>query len=964
MTTPDHRADPARPDDDLEPFSLLGPQERALLAADVVDAYPLGEAQAALAGDPAVLATVDVEGVRVSESFSAGRLAAAARSLLDRYPILRTSIGASGHAEPVQRVHATVEPPVREHDHRDAGADERPALLRTVVDGERARPFKPADPPLVRLTVVRETERAWVLLVALPRVLSAVVSLAAVLEELVRAYRCTTATASAPAPAPELRHACCVAAELDGLLDVEGEEFWTELVGGRTPLTLPGAWRGGPESGTVTVDVPELADGLAALAADAGQPVSTVLLAAHLKVLSMLTNEPATYAEAVCRPEPPESACDAALHRVRLPVPVGGAPTWRELVARAGRDVRAAWAHRHAYRPQEPATGDAERYLHTLFEVRDPQLEWAEDLPAQGAREHGLRVVACGTRLWLHVAGGAVAAARAERLAAMYRMVLAAMAADPAGDALAAYLPAEEREKVLRRWSAGATVDRGTDSVVDLIRARCTATPHAVAVRVGETRLTFAELEARSNRLAHHLRELGTEPDTLVGVCLGRTLDLVPALLAVWKAGAGYLPLDPALPAGRLRHMIEATGCPLVVTTAERSTALGELPPGVPVLLDTDRAAIAARPATPPEGTIHPEHLAYVIYTSGSTGVPKGVMVPHAGLVNYLLWTVDAYAAHRPGGAPVFSSISFDLGIPNIFTPLITGEPVHLLPEPLDTAELGAHLAAGAPYSFIKMTPGHLDLLTYQLTAEQAHDLAGIVIAAGDSFPTALAARWQELAGPGGTQVGTEYGPTEITIGNSGQPVGDLPATELLPLGRPIPNTTMYVLTERLEPVPVGVAGEIWIGGLGVTRGYLGRPDLTDDRFVPDPYGPPGSRLYRSGDLARWLPDGTLEFLGRLDDQVKIRGYRVELGEIQARLTAHPHVRDAVVVPRESGSGDKRLVGYVVLTAGGSLDSGALRAHLAEALPDYMVPAAFVAIERIPLTTNGKVDRRALPAVL
>ncbi|MBQ1070856.1 AMP-binding protein, partial [Micromonospora sp. D75] len=209
----------------------------------------------------------------------------------------------------------------------------------------------------------------------------------------------------------------------------------------------------------------------------------------------------------------------------------------------------------------------------------------------------------------------------------------------------------------------------------------------------------------------------------------------------------------------------------------------------------------------------------------------------------------------------------------------------------------------------------------------------------------------------------TEYGPTEITIGNSGQPISEPPATELVPLGVPIVNTTMYVLTERLDPVPVGVPGEVWIGGVGVARGYLGRPDLTADRFRPDPYGPPGSRLYRSGDLARWLPDGTLEFLGRIDNQVKIRGYRVELGEIQARLAAHPGVRDAVVLAREPSPGEKRLAAYVVLTAGAAVDAAALRAHLAVDLPDYMIPADVVAIDHIPLTTNGKVDSRALPAL-
>jgi amino acid adenylation domain-containing protein len=339
-------------------------------------------------------------------------------------------------------------------------------------------------------------------------------------------------------------------------------------------------------------------------------------------------------------------------------------------------------------------------------------------------------------------------------------------------------------------------------------------------------------------------------------------------------------------------------------------------------------------------------------------------MVQHRGLLNYLRWTARTYAAHRPGGAPVFSSIGFDLGIPDLFTPLLVGQAVHLLPDPLPVADLGPLLAAGGPYSFVKLTPGHLDLLTHQLTAAQARDLAGLVIAAGDDFPRSLAQRWYALAGPHGTGLATEYGPTEITVGNSGQPVGPDPSTPLVPLGAPIPNTTMYVLTERLQPVPVGVPGEVYIGGVGVARGYLGRPDLTADRFLPDPYGPPGARLYRSGDLARWRPGGELEFLGRDDHQVKIRGYRIELGEVRAALCRQPQVQDAVVLAHRDPGGATRLVAFVVAVPGRSASPARLRAQLARVLPDYMVPAAVLHVPGIPLTGNGKVDAGRLREAL
>ncbi|MFJ2575207.1 amino acid adenylation domain-containing protein, partial [Streptomyces halstedii] len=419
------------------------------------------------------------------------------------------------------------------------------------------------------------------------------------------------------------------------------------------------------------------------------------------------------------------------------------------------------------------------------------------------------------------------------------------------------------------------------------------------------------------------------------------------------------------LPADRLGFILADTGAKLLITQGSLMATVAPLHEGTLIVVDADHRRIARHPATTPHrDDTDTRALAYVIYTSGSTGRPKGVMVEHAGLINYLRWTVDTYASQGEGGAPLFSSISFDLGIPDLFTPLLCGRPVTLLPDGMETAELGALLAAAGPFGFVKLTPGHLDLLTHQLSAEQAHALAGVVIAAGDNFPVSLAERWQKLAGEGGTKVATEYGPTEVTIGNSGLIINPdhMPVTEAVPLGAPIPNTAMYVLTEDLQPTPIGVAGEVYISGQGLARGYLGRPDLTAEKFLPNPFGPAGSRLYRTGDLARFLPDGTLETLGRIDNQVKIRGYRIELGEIEARLREHPHVLDAVVTVREPQPGHKRLTAHLVPRENETLDTTALRTYLTTTLPDYMLPAAFVVIDSIPLTTNGKINHRALPA--
>ncbi|MFJ6215511.1 amino acid adenylation domain-containing protein [Streptomyces sp. NPDC092296] len=713
---------------------------------------------------------------------------------------------------------------------------------------------------------------------------------------------------------------------------------------------LPSAWRCPDRDATTghraEVRYADLAAALDALAAAAGADPGAVLLAAHVRVLATLVEEPAFSTDV-------RAAADDRDVRTLMVAP-GAARTWRELVAQVAAAPRA----RQPQAP-DPDSGSTSWPDRVLFDTAAPG---EPEEPDEPPHRYGLRVSADGSTLLLR-ADGFLDATGLDRLAAMYRRVLEAMAQAPEGDAAPAVLPDDERHAVLRRWAVGPSAPRDATGVLDLFRRQAARTPDAPAVRADGRTLSYRELDHRSTRLAHHLLAHGARPELPVGVCLRRGPDLLPTLLGVWKCGAPYLPLDADLPAPRLRHMVAAAGCTLLVTHAEHLPLLGTPDKAEFILLDRERAAIDALPQLPVDVPVGPTHLAYVIYTSGSTGAPKGVMVHHEGLANYVLWTAEEYAARGTGGSPHFSSIGFDLGVPSLYTPLVVGQPVDLLPDPLDPADLGALLADGAPYSFIKMTPGHLNLLSTDLEPEEARDLAGLVIAAGDAFPTELARRWSDLAGPGGTQVATEYGPTEITVGNSGQLVDQLPSDGLVPLGRPIPNTTMYVLDDRLEPVPEGVPGEVYVGGAGVARGYLGAPALTAERFLPDPYGPPGARLYRTGDRGRWR-HGELETLGRTDHQVKIRGYRVEPGEVRAVLERRPEVGEAVVIAYPAPSGAQRLAAFVVPAPGGDLDTARLRAELAAELPDYLVPAEILGVPEIPLTANGKVDTHGLRARL
>ncbi len=489
------------------------------------------------------------------------------------------------------------------------------------------------------------------------------------------------------------------------------------------------------------------------------------------------------------------------------------------------------------------------------------------------------------------------------------------------------------------------------------MRARqAAATPDADAVLHAGQRLSYRELETRANRLARHLRARGISAGSLVGVALPRTPALIISLLAVWKAGAAYVPLDPEYPAERLSFMINDASLPLILVDASTQALVDA--PGKVLDLDAEAATIDADSGDAVESGTTPADLAYVMYTSGSTGQPKGALITQRGLVNYLWWAIGVYQPARGGPVPVHSSISFDLTVTSLFPALLCGGVIELLPHGVGAQPLVAGLRHGPPRALVKITPAHLELLTRQLTPSEAVEAARVFVIGGENLTAEMLQFWRDVAPA--TRLINEYGPTETVVGCCVHEVGvGEPVTGSVPIGRPIANTTLYVLDAALQAVPVGATGELYIGGVGVARGYLNRPDLSAERFLADPFiGQASARMYKTGDLARWRPDGILEYLGRVDHQVKINGYRIELGEVEASIAAHPSVRAAVVVARELEPGNRQLVAYVVTRDGGA---EGLRAALQERLPGYMVPALIMELDALPLTRNGKVDRDALP---
>lgn len=516
------------------------------------------------------------------------------------------------------------------------------------------------------------------------------------------------------------------------------------------------------------------------------------------------------------------------------------------------------------------------------------------------------------------------------------------------------------REALLIEWNRTHVPVTAGYSVVDAFGRTAAAMRSAVAVTDGRRTLTYADLDAQSNRLASYLRLRGVDRELTVALLLHRSVDAVVAVLAVLKAGGAYVPLDPGHPAERQRYMIDSVRAAWVVTTRNLSAGLPQTSAKI-IELDACREEVALQTDESPRVSILPGNLAYVIYTSGSTGRPKGAMISHAALMNYLSFAAATYDVGGGAGAPVTTSLCFDATITSLLTPLIAGTAVHVAGEEDDISALRALLNVSRPYSLLKVTPAHLELMREMYAAHELATQARVVVIGGEALKASTIAHWREHAPK--VRLINEYGPTETVVGCSIHEVTPRSAhSGAIPIGRPIWNTQLYVLDPYLEPVPIGVAGELYIAGAGVARGYVQQPGLTAERFLPDPFGPPGARMYRTGDRVRHLATGELDFLGRTDHQVKLRGYRIETGEIEAQLSSHEDVTQAFVLVREDSQGDKRLVAYLVARESRLINIESVRTHVGKRLPDYMLPSTFVVLASLPLTTNGKVNRKALQA--
>jgi amino acid adenylation domain-containing protein len=559
-----------------------------------------------------------------------------------------------------------------------------------------------------------------------------------------------------------------------------------------------------------------------------------------------------------------------------------------------------------------------------------------------------------------------------ERLVRHWEVLLQAMADDTSRPVTRLpLLTWPERNQILRDFNLARVPFPPGNLLHRVFEEQVRWCPDALAVSFRKETLTYSELNGRANQLAEYLRERGVGPDKPVAICVEHSLEMIVGLLAILKAGGAYVPLDPSYPVERLKYILKDCKPAVLLTRGELQRTLS--PRAVPVVaFDADWSEISRRPAdtnptVEPFG-LTPESLAYVIYTSGSTGTPKGVMVEHRSVTRFLA-AVDNWYHFKPGqGWSLFHSFAFDFSVLEIWGALLSGGRLVIVPYattrfPSDFCAL----LASERVAVLSQTPSAFrQLITAQARRSIPLSLQTIILG-GEALQVRALKSWYEREENRASQITNMYGPTETTVFVTYRPVqrSDTDPHGGSLIGTPVPHSLIYILDENREPVPVGIVGEIYIAGTGVARGYLSRPDLTAERFIADPFcDSPGTRMYRSGDLGLWHPDGTIEYLGRNDSQVKVRGFRVELGDIEAHLAACPGVREAVVVVRKDSPEDARLVAYLTAEEGVQLSAPKVRALLAQRLPIYMVPNEYVILSHLPLSANGKIDRKALPAPL
>jgi amino acid adenylation domain-containing protein len=972
------------PETRREPMAMLQDEDRRRLPSGLEDAYPMSILQQGLffhnefGADYEIYVTT----VLVRSRFSETLMDEAFRRVVQRHPMLRTSFDVTCYSEPLQLVHQSVRTSVDIRDLRSFPPETQHQQFERWLETEKQNKFDWKKPSLARLTIhLRSQERFHI---TLSEPFFDGWSAASCLSEVLRTYGALLENPETPPNAPlACSFADFVALEREALHSPECQKFWEDTLRDCTFQRLPALEAedsgSAPIIGRTQINISgEKAAQLRHLSRTLSVPLKSVMLAAHVKVMSLFSGiDVLTGILANGRPESEDGDKVLGVHLSALPFRASlCGRSWRDLIQHVLEVEREMLPHRRypiaelqRQRSRQPLFEAVFNFTHFRAYSHVRESSGIEILDGYASEQTYFPLtVHCNIdhatadiRFALDYNSRRFSKAQAQIYAEYHARVLDAMVAEPSADC-ERYLPLLPSERAqIDGWNATESEYNREQLIHELFELQVARSPLSAAVQDAAKSFSYQELDARANQLAGYLRRLGAGPDVIIGVCLERSVEIAVAFLAVLKAGGACLPIDPAVPESRIRFMLEDTGAPILLTQ-HQLRPLFTAYSGHVLLLDSDWEEIAKESAAKPACRCDSENLAYVLYTSGSTGIPKGVQVCHKSVVNILI-----FMKNRPGLGPndtvlSVTSVSFDMFVADIYLPLIVG--AKLVFETREVAKDGYALRKALKESgatLLQGTPATWQLLMTSGTGE----LGAIkLLSAGDVLTCEVTSELMAR----GCSVWNLYGTTETAVyscsykATAASVHSDSIRRGWVGTGRPVANTQMHIMNSDFELVPAGVPGEMFIGGDGLARGYLNRPEMTAEKFVPDPLSSqPGARLYRTGDQGSWLLTGELDFIGRLDHQVKIRGFRVEPGETEAILNEHPGVHQAAVIARKGGPDDgMMLVAYVVTSLHCTVAD--LRKYLAVRVPGQQIPSAFVFMDALPLTSSGKIDRRALPA--
>lgn len=981
----------------VQPFSLLSNEDRLRLPDGLEDAYPLTMLQAGMlfhseySSGTAIYHNINSFHLRLI--LDPEKLQISLQQLATRHPVLRTSFNLSDFSNPMQLVYKGVDIPLHMEDLRHLSVAEQEEVIAACIKAEKICKFDWTKAPLLRFQIHRRSEQTFQFTLTEHHAILDGWSVASMLTELFEQYFYLIDGRTNLIKQLKSTFRNFVALEQQALNSQECRDFWLEKLKDSTITKFP-RWPSPylePNNNQIHIQKvplpPELSADLRQLAHSAGVPLKSVLLAAHLRVLSLLSGQSDVITGLVSNGRLEETDGERVLGLFlntlpfRLKLTTG---TWIGLVQetfKAEQELLAFRRYPMAQIQQEAGgqslfeTGFNFTHFHvfqSLQEVSDLEvLEidshtdadltfWANfDVDLSSSSQVNLTLEGQKSELCTE---------QMKAISGYYAKTLIAMGREPFGRYESQRLLSEhEWQQLLEEWNANNKVNCPQPiNLHQMFEAQVVQTPEAIAVVFEDQQLTYQELNARANQLAHYLQTLGVGCEVLVGLCVERSLEMIIGLLGILKAGGAYLPLDPTYPQERLAFMLSDSQVSVLLTQDKLIVKLPEYKVYT-VCLDTIWGSISLESQENPISDVQPENLLCVIYTSGSTGKPKGVMIQHQSLVSYIKTAIVEYGFIKSDRVLQFASISFDAAAEEIYTCLCSGGTLVLRNEQMLSSSglMFWDKCRELQLTILDLPTAYWHQLIFEFKTANLSlpDALRLIIIGGERVLPEQVRLWQKCA-TDRPQLINVYGPTEATLVATTcellESVLIDPGLSGVPIGRPISNIQVYILNQFLEPVPICVPGELYIGGAGLVRGYLNRPDITAERFIPNPFSKDlGACLYKTGDLARYRPDGNIEYLGRLDHQVKIRGFRVEMAEIEAALVQHPEVRQSAVILQDQ-NGNKRLVAYIVPKREPPTFNK-LRCFLLGLLPEYMVPANFIMLETLPLMPSGKVDRGALP---